>query len=159
MSRANGDGQDTSYSTQRPDERQLSRKQEILACRYTAHGSEDSHGHRQIESRTFFADVGGSQIDRYGFVGISEPGVDQRALDSLPAFANGSVGHTHGHEVPRGPAGVHIHFDVDQVGIDTEYGRTSSAKKGHVPIGGGEGIFPLEKSLQNGRLFAAYALE
>jgi hypothetical protein len=48
-----------------------------------------------------------------------EPGVYQGGFDSLPALLDSRVRHAHRDEVAH-PGGVHVHFDIDEVGVNTE---------------------------------------
>jgi hypothetical protein len=55
----------------------------LIRCFDGPHRAQDPERHRQIDPRTFFADVGGRQVDGYRLVRMSETGVDQRRFDPL----------------------------------------------------------------------------
>ena len=104
--------------TGRAVKRQLAGHQMAPHGLYDAHGAEDSDRHRQVEARALFADVGRGEIDGHRLVGVSEAGVEERGLDSLPALAHGDVGHTDHAGVLCRTAGIHVDFDVDQVRVN-----------------------------------------
>ena len=91
-----------------------------------AHGAQKAEGHRQVEARAFFADVGGSEVDRDGFTRVAEARVDERRLDAFAALADRRIRQADGDEVTVGPSGVQVDLDVDRVGINAEDGRAFS---------------------------------
>ena len=53
---------------------------------------------------------------------ITEAGIDESGLDSLPAFPNGGIGHTDHEKVARRAGRIQVDFDIDQMSIDAVYG-------------------------------------
>ena len=74
----------------------------------------------QIERRPVFADVRRGEVDRDPFEGIVEAGVHHGGADPLSSFLHGALRKPHGRE--RGESVGQIGFDLDQVGVDAEYG-------------------------------------
>ena len=112
-------------------ERKLARKDVMFQPRNAPHGAENPDGHRQIEARSLFADVGRGQVDGERLVGVPEAGVHERGFDPLAALAHGYVGHSHGHGVLGIAGGVQVDFDIDQVSIDAVNGGAEDLEEGH----------------------------
>ena len=75
-------------------------------------------GHREIERRAFFANIGGREIDGYALtMGKLEAAVAESGLNAFTAFLDGVVRQTHDVEVLHA-GGTDIDFDVDEVGVD-----------------------------------------
>jgi hypothetical protein len=63
-----------------------------LLAEKVAHATDESQGHRKIESRSFFANVGRSEIDRNALAMRKlEAAIAERELDALTAFLDGIV--------------------------------------------------------------------
>ncbi len=76
--------------------------------------------HRQIERRTFLANVGGRQIHGDALQGKIEAAILQRGLDAFAAFLHRDVRQAHDVEIARASrADVHLH--LDQVGVDAKH--------------------------------------
>src|SRR5579859_7146633 len=103
----------------------------MVEARDGAHRAQNAERHRQIESRALFAHVRGSEIDGDSFIGIPEPGIDQRALDALAALANRGIGHTYSDEVARRAGLVHVDFNIDQMSIDAVNGGAERLEQRH----------------------------
>ena len=74
--------------------------------------------HRKIESRAFFADVGGSQIDGDTLaVRKFVAAIAKSAFDALAAFLYGVVRQAHNVEVLHA-RGTDVHLYFDEVGVD-----------------------------------------
>src|SRR5580658_3339887 len=105
-----------------------------------AHGAQNPDRHRQIESRAFLAHVSRRQVDSHTLAGISEAGIHQSALDALAALAHGCIRHPHGDEIPV-PSWIHIHFDIDDVGVNTIDRRGARTEESHSMMSGGAVCF------------------
>jgi hypothetical protein len=75
LPRTGGDGEHSPNRAQCPIERQLPDQQMLVGARHHSHGSQNSDCHGQIEAGALFPHVGRSEVDRDGFVGVAEPGV------------------------------------------------------------------------------------
>ena len=133
---ADGDGERATHRPQSAIERQLAHQHVLIATADGSHRAQDSESHGQIETRAFLAHIGGCKIDGDGFVGVTETGIKQRALDTFPAFAHRCVGHADGDEIARVAAGVHVHLDVNQVRFYSKDSRATGPEKGHSPGSG-----------------------
>lgn len=118
LARADGHRQRAAHRPDGAIERQFADQQMPVQPAHGAHRTQDAHGHRQIEARAFFAHVGRSQIDGHRLIRITESGIDEGALDALPAFADRRVRHADHDEIASRPGRVHIHFHVDGVCVD-----------------------------------------
>src|ERR1700730_4348258 len=92
---------------------------EIAVC------AEYSDGDRQVEARSFFFDIGGSQIHRHAVDRKKESAVVYRGAYSLSALTNGRIGQPNhrenGHHAvaaSRSQVALNIH----DVGVDAENG-------------------------------------
>jgi len=118
----------------RPDgaiEREFTQHNVAVQALDDAHGAEDAHGHREVESGPFLADVGRREIDRDALGRIAKSGVDQGGLDALPAFANCDVRHSDHDRVACRTRREHVYFDIDQVCIDAINGRAECFEQRH----------------------------
>jgi site-specific DNA recombinase len=129
--RAHGHRERAAYGTDGAVEREFSYQQMTVETFYGAHCAEDSHRHREIETGSLFADVSGSQIDRYGLAGPTKAGVDQRRLDTFAALPNRRVGHTDSNEIARRAELVQIDFDINQVSINAENRSAEGLEQRH----------------------------
>lgn len=132
LSGADGHGKGTSNGTDEAVERELSDHQMLFAFLEDSHGAEDAHGHWEIETGTFFANVGWSQVDGDGLGGVAEARVEEGTFDSFAALADRCIGHANSDEIAGGAALSHVYLDVDEVGIDSVDCSAAGAVKGHV---------------------------
>ena len=105
-----------------------------------AHGAQNGHGHGQIETGAFLADIGRGKVDGDGFGRIAEAGVEQRRFNALAAFFYRGVRHANGDEIALGASRIHIDLDVNDVRIDSLNGGAKSAKQSHTVLVGGRGF-------------------
>jgi len=78
----------------------------------------------KIESRTFFTNIGGSEVDRNALaVRKLERTVSQHRLEALSAFLHGVVGKTHDVEILHA-SGSDIYLDFDNIGVNPIHGGT-----------------------------------
>ncbi len=131
FARANGHGKSAAHRPDGAIERKLAHQQMVVQARYRAHRAQNAERHRQIEPRALFAHVRRGEIDGDGFVGVPEPGIDQRALDALAALANRRVGHAYSDEIARRARLVHVDFNIDQMSIDAVYGGAERLEQRH----------------------------
>ena len=120
-----GDRQRAADAPQAAIERQLAHHHVIvqLALVQSAIGAKDAERHRQIESRSLFLHVRGSQIDRDVSGRNVVAGILQRRANPLAALANGGIGQAHGREVVFTKLHArNIDFDIDQIGVDAVNG-------------------------------------
>lgn len=86
-----------------------------------AHTSDESQGHREIEGRAFFANVGGSKINGYSLAMRKlETAIAERGFDSFAAFLDGIVRQAHDVEILHAGR-THVDFHLDEVGVDAVY--------------------------------------
>jgi len=119
----------------------------IFRRRHHAHRAEDAQRHRQIEPRALFLDVGRREIDGHRLVGITEARIEQRAFDALAALAHRGIRHAHGDEVAA-RSGVHVHFDIDEVGVNAKYSGRAGSGKRHQTLVARAGDFSQAKGLK-----------
>jgi len=131
IARADRDRKRAAHRTDSPVERELADQNMPVEGLYSPHGAEDAERHGQIESAPFLANIGWRQIDRNLLPGIDKPGVDEGALDTLAALAYGRIGHAHHNRIARIAAREHIHFDVDQMGVNAVNGGAAGLEERH----------------------------
>jgi hypothetical protein len=90
-------------------------------------GSDDAEGHGQVESGTFFLDVGGGEVDGDVRGRDVVAAILQRGADAVAALADGGVGQADGVEVVliALDAGA-VDFHLNNVGIDAVDGGAES---------------------------------
>ena len=89
-----------------------------LLAEEVAHATDKSQGHRKVESRSFFANVSGSEVDGDALAMRKlEAAIAERRLDALTALFNGIVREANDVEVLHA-GGTHVDFHFDEVGVD-----------------------------------------
>ena len=104
-------------------ERKLSEENVIVEVfpKECALAAEDAERHRQVETGTFFANVGRGEIDGHGLVrGKLEAAIAQRGFDALAALFDGRIGQAYDVELTGLPR-AYIGLDLDQVRVDAKH--------------------------------------
>ena len=96
----------------------LTDDQVLIRAAHRTHCTQDRGRHGKIEARAFLAYIGGREINRDRFARVAEAGVQQGGLDALTALANCGVRHADGYKIPVCAGRIHIHFNIDDVGIN-----------------------------------------
>jgi len=124
-----GNGEGTADATHTAVKRELSDEKAIrhFLLGEAAVGSNDAERHGQVESQTFFLDVGGGEVDGDMRGRDVVPAVFQRGADAVTALAHGGVGQANGVEVVliALDAGA-VDFHLNDVGIDAVDGGAES---------------------------------
>ncbi len=125
LPRGDGRGKRAAHRTHAAVERQLSKKHvriRYLAVEQTL-AAQEPQRHRQIECRTFLANISGREI--YGDAlrrGKIEAAILQRRLDPLAALLDGHIGQPDHVELAH-LSRADVDFDLDGIGIDSKYSR------------------------------------
>ena len=130
--RRNGDGKRAADAAQAAIKRQLADHHVIvqLALVQRAVSPQDAEGHRQIETRSLFLHVRGSEIDRDVSWRNVVPGILQRGANPLTALTHGRIGQADGSEVVFSELHArNIDFDIDEVGVDAVNGGGKSLEE------------------------------
>ena len=133
--RVQGDREHAPHRPDAPVERELAHHERAVQAPglHEPGGAEDAHRHRQVEGRTFLAElrrgeVHGDAVDRE-----LEPHVADRGPYPVTALADGGVGQAHGGE-GRQPRG-HVHLDEDGGGLDPGQRRGAHAREHGPSVG------------------------
>ncbi len=127
LARGDRNGQHAGNAAQRAIESQFTHQQElaeIFQLQRTV-GAENADGHRQVKTRSFFLEIGWSQIDRNLRRRNIEAGVLDGGADPVAAFTHRSVRQAYGVKpvFHRPDAGV-VDFHIDDVSVDAVNRRT-----------------------------------
>ena len=96
--------------------------------------AEDSNRHRQIERRTFFFQIGWSQIDNDALVRCPESVVTDRRKNSIPGFPDRRIRQADDNKLSVASSG-NVDFDIDKICLDAIDSSTPSFEK-HVGCDG-----------------------
>src|SRR5215472_8450996 len=118
---SNRDRQSAAHSSHSAIQRELSHHDVLrkFFSRQPAVSAQNSHGHGEIETRPFFLDVGGRQVD--GDLGLRDlkTAVPQGGADALATLTYRSVGQTDGLKVVFGVADIaDVDLNFNDVGVN-----------------------------------------
>ncbi len=131
--RANRDRQRAAHRSKSTIERQFAHQQHVpVGLAHCPHRTQDPQRHRQVEARAFLANIRRREVDGDGLVRIAEARIEQRRFYALAALANRGVRHAYRDEIAGAAAGVHVHFDIDEMRLDPEDSGAAGPEQGHI---------------------------
>ncbi len=113
---------DSAHRAHLPIQRKLAQKNILieLLAEERALAAQNRKRHRQIERRTFLANVGGRQIDGDALKRKLVAAIFQRGLDAFAAFLHGNVRQADNIEI-AGLARADVHLDLHEVGVNAKH--------------------------------------